>query len=123
MVKRTRQIAREVEHGKAPAIQMFDQRFPRNKVHVIEGEFAPLDTAGGDVIQRSIFFDHGDGCGDFLAVYRDSTCHGQMRADGSDVQVRQPIYTSAVARWKHYEKHLEPLKRGLRDGGLDVDGL
>jgi tetratricopeptide (TPR) repeat protein len=28
-------------------------------------------------------------------------------------QVRQPIYGNSVARWRHYEKHLEPLKRGL----------
>jgi tetratricopeptide (TPR) repeat protein len=28
-------------------------------------------------------------------------------------QVRQPIYKKSVARWKHYEKFLEPLKRSL----------
>lgn len=28
-------------------------------------------------------------------------------------QVRQPIYGHSVARWRHYEKYLEPLKRGL----------
>jgi hypothetical protein len=28
-------------------------------------------------------------------------------------QVRQPIYASSVARWRHYERHLAPLKRGL----------
>jgi hypothetical protein len=28
-------------------------------------------------------------------------------------QVRQPIYTHSVGRWKHYEKFLEPLKRAL----------
>ncbi|MFZ0468088.1 MAG: sulfotransferase [Thiogranum sp.] len=32
----------------------------------------------------------------------------------SDLQVRTPIYTSAIGRWKHYEKYLEPLRRGLR---------
>jgi tetratricopeptide (TPR) repeat protein len=30
-------------------------------------------------------------------------------------QVRQPIYTSAVGYWRHYEKELEPLKRALGD--------
>lgn len=30
-------------------------------------------------------------------------------------QVRQPIYKTAVQRWKHYEKHLGPLKRALGD--------
>ncbi|MCF8480638.1 MAG: sulfotransferase [Rhodospirillum sp.] len=28
-------------------------------------------------------------------------------------QVRQPIYTDSLARWKRYEKHLVPLLRGL----------
>lgn len=33
-------------------------------------------------------------------------------------QVRQPLYKSSVARWKHYERHLEPVCRilGLNDG-------
>ena len=31
-------------------------------------------------------------------------------------QVRQPIYNTSVARWKHYEQHLGPLKAAL---GLD----
>ena len=30
-------------------------------------------------------------------------------------QVRQPIYTSAVGYWRHYESELEPLKRALGD--------
>jgi|TARA_B110000902_G_scaffold23940_1_gene26472 tetratricopeptide (TPR) repeat protein len=33
----------------------------------------------------------------------------------SSEQVRQPIYTSAVAYWKHFEKHLQPLKDALGD--------
>jgi tetratricopeptide (TPR) repeat protein len=31
-------------------------------------------------------------------------------------QVRQPIYTRSVERWKHYEKHLDELKAGLKRG-------
>ena len=33
----------------------------------------------------------------------------------SDFQVRSPIYSSAVGRWKHYEKYLAPLHKGLQD--------
>ena len=33
----------------------------------------------------------------------------------SSEQVRQPIYTSAVAYWKHFEGHLQPLKDALGD--------
>jgi hypothetical protein len=28
-------------------------------------------------------------------------------------QVRQPIYKKSVARWKRYEKYLDPLKQSL----------
>jgi hypothetical protein len=34
----------------------------------------------------------------------------------SDFQVRTPIYSTSVGRWKHYEKFLEPLQRGLDEG-------
>jgi len=30
-------------------------------------------------------------------------------------QVRQPLYTSGVAHWRHFEKELEPLRRALGD--------
>ena len=33
----------------------------------------------------------------------------------SSEQVRQPIYRSAVAYWKHFEAHLQPLKDSLGD--------
>jgi hypothetical protein len=33
----------------------------------------------------------------------------------SVAQVRQPIYTRSVARWKHYEKSLESLFECLGD--------
>lgn len=29
-------------------------------------------------------------------------------------QVREPLYTSSIGRWRHYEKHLEPLLRAVR---------
>jgi tetratricopeptide (TPR) repeat protein len=38
---------------------------------------------------------------------------GRAVATHSYDQVRQPIYTKSVARWKHYEKYLEPLRQGL----------
>jgi hypothetical protein len=33
----------------------------------------------------------------------------------SVTQVRQPIYSSSVERWRHYEKYLSPLLDGLGD--------
>lgn len=39
-------------------------------------------------------------------------------ATASSVQVRQPIYKTAVERWRHYERELEPLRALLRDEGV-----
>lgn len=36
-------------------------------------------------------------------------------------QVRQPVYTSSVGKWKHYQKQLEPLTRVLLNSGISVD--
>ena len=35
-------------------------------------------------------------------------------ATSSHDQVRQPMYTSSIGRWRDYEKHLEPLFTALR---------
>lgn len=47
--------------------------------------------------------------------------HENARAvqTASKLQVRRPIYTSSVGRWKRYEKHLQPLERALQ---LDQQG-
>lgn len=39
-------------------------------------------------------------------------------ATASSAQVRQPIYRTAVERWRHYERELEPLQALLRDAGV-----
>jgi len=31
-------------------------------------------------------------------------------------QVRQPIYTRSIGRWRHYEQYLDPLREGLERG-------
>jgi tetratricopeptide (TPR) repeat protein len=41
-------------------------------------------------------------------------------ATASSVQVRQPIYSDATARWKRYEKHLQPLKELLEANSIAV---
>ena len=33
----------------------------------------------------------------------------------SYAQVRQPIYTTSVARWQPFARHLEPLRQALGD--------
>jgi len=37
---------------------------------------------------------------------------------GSYWQVRQPLYTHSVGRWRNYEKHLGPLLKVLAEGGV-----
>ena len=39
-------------------------------------------------------------------------------ATASSVQVRQPIYRTAIGRWRKYEKEIEPLRRLLADAGV-----
>jgi tetratricopeptide (TPR) repeat protein len=39
-------------------------------------------------------------------------------ATASSVQVRQPIYRTALERWRKYEKQIEPLRRLLADAGV-----
>jgi len=38
----------------------------------------------------------------------------------SEDQVRRPIYTSAIGRWKHYERHLGELIAALGRGNAAV---
>ena len=42
-------------------------------------------------------------------------------ATASAAQVRQPLYSSAVARWKRYEKGLSGLKQALSADGIELD--
>jgi hypothetical protein len=41
-------------------------------------------------------------------------------ATASAAQVRQPIYTSSLARWRRYERELAPLAEILVQGGIDI---
>jgi len=55
-----------------------------------------------------------EGCLEFYKTKRD------VKTASYD-QVRKPIYKKSVARWKRYEKHLEPLKKVLE--AEDLPGL
>ena len=55
---------------------------------------------------------------DFLDLKWEPSClafHETRRrvATPSEWQVRQPIYTSSVGRWRHYERHLGPMLKAL----------
>jgi tetratricopeptide (TPR) repeat protein len=58
---------------------------------------------------------------EFLSLPWDDRClsfHKTKRAcvTASALQVRRPIYGTSIGRWRHYEKHLGPLKAALFGG-------
>ena len=51
---------------------------------------------------------------DYLDLEWDDNCmdfHANERPvmSPSNMQVRQPMYKTSINRWRHYEKHLQPL--------------
>lgn len=55
---------------------------------------------------------------DFVGLPWDARCLDYYKTDrpvltSSFWQVRQPIYTSSIGRWRHYERHLGPLLKSL----------
>ena len=44
----------------------------------------------------------------------------QVSTTGSASQVRQPVYSSSIGKWRHYEKELEPLKIELEKSGIPL---
>jgi len=63
---------------------------------------------------------------DFVGLEWDEACarfHETKRitATASVDQVRTPLYSSAVARWKRYGAKLDPLKRALESYGVPVE--
>jgi len=70
---------------------------------------------------------------DFLGLEWDPACLAFHSTDrpvmtASYWQVRQPMYSSSVGRWKHYRRQLQPLLAGLvdlvpPDGDIDWDAV
>jgi hypothetical protein len=57
---------------------------------------------------------------DFAGLDWDPAClrfydQNRVAATASHAQVRKPVYTSSVGRWRHYESHLTPLLQVLDD--------
>lgn len=55
---------------------------------------------------------------EFMGLSWDERCLQAHRLSrpvttASQFQVRQPLYSSSVERWRHYEKHLGPLREIL----------
>jgi tetratricopeptide (TPR) repeat protein len=94
----SREYARLMEHWrKVPAIRMLD----------ISYEDLILQT---EPSARRLL--------DFLGLEWDARClaphtNPNPVETASDWQVRQPVYQQSLERWRHYEKHLGPLKEAL----------
>jgi tetratricopeptide (TPR) repeat protein len=63
---------------------------------------------------------------DFLGLPWEDAClefHKQKAAvtTASAVQVRQPVHTRSIGRWRRYEKQLSVMRKTLRDQGVPVD--
>ena len=74
-----------------------------------ESQYEELVTNPRQKIKEILDFcelDWYEGCLEFYKTKRD------VKTASYD-QVRKPLYTKSVARWKRYEKHLEPLKKVL----------
>lgn len=89
------------------------QLFPE-RVFDVNYEDVVTDT---DPTVRSLIdfcgLDWEDGCGSNIASNEASTT-------ASAAQVRQPVYTTSVAKWRHYEEQLAPLRERLESAGIDI---
>lgn len=63
---------------------------------------------------------------EFVGLEFDEACmrfheHERSVNTASTDQVRQKLYTKAMRRFEHYDKHLGPVREALRDHGVSVD--
>lgn len=64
---------------------------------------------------------------DFLELPWQDAClnfHSQATsvATASAVQVREPVHTRSIGRWRRYEQQLEPMLTILKEGGASLEG-
>ncbi|HVW70187.1 MAG TPA: sulfotransferase [Steroidobacteraceae bacterium] len=84
-------------------------------IHDVSYERLVADQAGET--RRLLEFcglDWQDACLDF-------TRNPAPTTTASATQVRQPLYDSSLAQWRHYEAQLEELRRQLQAAGVDPD--
>ena len=91
------------------------QRLMRHWRDVLPGQMLDLDyedlVSDQEGVSRRLL--------DFLGLPWNERCLKFYKSDrtvrtASEFQVRKPLYSSSIGRWKHYEKHLKPLFEGLQ---------
>ena len=91
------------------------QQVLADSIHVVRYETLVQDTE--NEIRKLL---------DYCALEWEDSClnfHENKSASttASAVQVRQPIYTSSIGKWRRYEKQLAPLAENLRQNGIMVE--
>ena len=89
---------------------------------VIPGGFLDLDyealVMDQEGMSRSLLAHCGLGWEEAcLAFHRNSA----PSATASAVQMRQPVYSTSVGKWRHYARQLEPLRARLEAAGIDTN--
>ncbi len=74
--------------GYASSIRMLDKNLDLSRTNVIEGE-VDLSKQRSQDDRQGIFFDHDDGQGQCLLLARDKVQFGAIKADGSNLKIRQ----------------------------------
>lgn len=85
------------------------------KIHQVEYEALTEDLER--VARQTLDFCDLTWSADVLEFHKNSAAS----TTASAAQVRQPLYKSSVARWRHYEQELTPLRRILEEGGVPVN--
>ena len=81
-------------------------------INILQIQYEELVRNPDDTIRKIIEFcglDWDDNC---LSFHKNK----RIVNTPSYNQVRRPIYTSSIERWKHYDQHLEPLRNSLKRG-------
>jgi tetratricopeptide (TPR) repeat protein len=86
----------------------WDAVLPGKVLHVHYEELVRSPEAGIRCLLRHCGLDFEPACLSFHETQR------AVRTPSAE-QVRQPIYTSAIGHWRHFEQELEPLRRALGD--------
>jgi tetratricopeptide (TPR) repeat protein len=86
----------------------WDAVLPGKVLHIQYEQLVRSPEAGIRRLLGHCGLDFEPGCVTFYETER------PVRTPSAE-QVRQPIYTSAVGYWRHFERELEPLKRALGD--------
>jgi hypothetical protein len=96
-------------------MQAWRERFP--------GRF--LDIAYEDI--ASDFSTQARRLIDYLELPWEDSCLDFHRQDAavttaSAVQVREPVHTRSIGRWRRFEARLEPMRRAFEEAGIAVRG-